>query len=151
MFCNLIGENVEKIVDKEGSKKSISEVTTQEDSKSIAVSVKTQPSRNMDYKHIAETFMNEKMLSNARNVAENTRGKVTKEDIKEMSIQKCNSFEDRPGCEVLESRNKKGLKEDEEKRKGKEHIGKDDKMDEVQSGGEILLQQKKRGFKGVGR
>ena len=67
MFCNLIGENVEKIVDKEGSKKSISEVTTQEDSKSIAVSVTTQPSRNMDYKHIAETFMNEKMLSNARN------------------------------------------------------------------------------------
>ena len=28
-------------------------------------------------------------------VAGNTRGKVTKEDIKEMSIQKCNSFEDR--------------------------------------------------------
>ena len=49
-----------------------SEVNTQEDSKSIAISVKTQPSRNMDYKHISETFTNEKMLSNARNVAENT-------------------------------------------------------------------------------
>ena len=54
----------------------------------------------MDYKHISETFMNEKMLSNARNVAENTRGKVTKEDIKEMSIQKCNSCEDRTAFHV---------------------------------------------------
>ena len=143
------------------TRKNINEVIIEDEPKLDVRSVKKQLNINANDKCTYLTPLEEKITLNAGVVSETPSTRVTKKCTNEISIQKFESFEGRISflennmkllfkrCETLENENKvlvKRLREDEEKQKEKKHI----EMDEIQNGEEILLNQKKRGFKRVG-
>ena len=116
--------------------------------------------------NISDETTKEELKLNVENVQKATGINTAKKHTCDIAIQKIDdTFEERitsleknmkllfERCKALENENKvliQRLKEDQQKQKEEEHMKIDDEYDEIQNEEEILIQQKKRGFKRVG-